>query len=201
MNQTCRALLEKKGQADKWCTLVDPFTWTCKSRMTSSNLHTAALCQYGKKKWTIGRGGKRGSGISMLIARHDDDDVPLPLFKSWNISCQLIYHCKVVSLFWIWAQGLNTTSSWSLIKALNQSFYAFIYCPLKQFRMKFKSLKPSAILICFFNQIVYPFFSFFWSWPNSTAGRGCEYNNQDKDNGLNCTSKNDFSSQSFRLLQ
>ena len=24
------------------------------------------------KQWTIGRGGERGSGISVLIARHDD---------------------------------------------------------------------------------------------------------------------------------
>ncbi len=27
-----------------------------------------------RKQWTIGRGGERGSGISMLIARHDDDE-------------------------------------------------------------------------------------------------------------------------------
>ena len=26
------------------------------------------------EQWTIGRGSKRGSGISLLIARHDDDD-------------------------------------------------------------------------------------------------------------------------------
>ena len=26
------------------------------------------------KQWTIGRGSERGSGTSMLIARHDDDD-------------------------------------------------------------------------------------------------------------------------------
>ena len=30
------------------------------------------LCQ---KRWTIGRSGERGSGISVLAARHDDDDV------------------------------------------------------------------------------------------------------------------------------
>ena len=28
----------------------------------------------GRKQWTIGRCCERGSGISMLIARHDDDD-------------------------------------------------------------------------------------------------------------------------------
>ena len=26
------------------------------------------------KQWTIGRDGKRGSGIFMLMAQHDDDD-------------------------------------------------------------------------------------------------------------------------------
>ena len=50
---------------------MDPFTWTSKGRTTSSNMHTAALCQYGKQ-WTIGRGDKRWSGISVLIVRHDD---------------------------------------------------------------------------------------------------------------------------------
>ncbi len=27
-----------------------------------------------QKQWTIGRGGERGSEISVLIAQHDDDD-------------------------------------------------------------------------------------------------------------------------------
>ena len=27
-----------------------------------------------QKQWTIGRGGERGSGISVLMVRHDDDD-------------------------------------------------------------------------------------------------------------------------------
>ena len=27
-----------------------------------------------QKRWMIGRGGERGSGISVLVARHDDDD-------------------------------------------------------------------------------------------------------------------------------
>ena len=31
----------------KWCTPVNPFTWTSKIRTSSSNLHTAALCRYG----------------------------------------------------------------------------------------------------------------------------------------------------------
>ena len=32
---------------------------------------TLRTCQ---KRWTIGRGGKRGSGISVLVARHDDEN-------------------------------------------------------------------------------------------------------------------------------
>ena len=36
------------------------------------------LCKYGmktcQKQWTMGRGGQRGSGISVLMAQHDDDD-------------------------------------------------------------------------------------------------------------------------------
>ena len=27
-----------------------------------------------RKQWTIGRGGERGSGLSVLMARRDDDD-------------------------------------------------------------------------------------------------------------------------------
>ena len=27
-----------------------------------------------REQWTMGRGGERGSGISMLMVRHDDDD-------------------------------------------------------------------------------------------------------------------------------
>ena len=42
-----------------------------------------------QRRWTIGRIGKRGSGISVLAARHDDDDYDLRnviewLIKNWN---------------------------------------------------------------------------------------------------------------------
>ena len=46
-NQTCRTLLEKQGWAHKWCTPMDPHIWQSKSRMTSSNIHTAAMWGYG----------------------------------------------------------------------------------------------------------------------------------------------------------
>ena len=34
-----------------------------------------------RKQWTIGRGGERGSGISVLIARHQNDDDKLYLIE------------------------------------------------------------------------------------------------------------------------
>ena len=32
-----------------------------------------------QRRWTIGRIGERGLGISVLAARHDDDDIPLKI--------------------------------------------------------------------------------------------------------------------------
>ena len=79
-NQTCRTLLEKQGRAHK-CTPMDPHIWPCKSRMTSSNssymrIRDVAL-KTCRRRWTIGRSGERGSGISVQAARHDDDDIEL----------------------------------------------------------------------------------------------------------------------------
>ena len=45
-NQTCGTLLEKQGRAHKWCTLMDPHTWPCKSRTTSTNIHSATMWGY-----------------------------------------------------------------------------------------------------------------------------------------------------------
>ena len=42
-NQTCPTLLEKKGRTHKLCTLMDPNTWPCKSRTTSTNIHSATM--------------------------------------------------------------------------------------------------------------------------------------------------------------
>ena len=43
MIQTCRTLLAKQGHTHKRCTLMDPHTWLCKSRTTSTNIHSAAM--------------------------------------------------------------------------------------------------------------------------------------------------------------
>ena len=60
--------------------ISDVFIWPSKSRMPSSDLHTADLRIWDvalrtSQKWlTIEKSGERGSRISMLAARHDDDD-------------------------------------------------------------------------------------------------------------------------------
>ena len=52
---------EVGGWAHEWCTLVDPFTWPSKGRVTSSNIHTAALSRYGMQLWgPVGSDGWQG---------------------------------------------------------------------------------------------------------------------------------------------
>ena len=52
-----------------------------KDRTTSLNNHSNSVpirdvvLKTCWKQWTIGKGGERGSGISVLMARHDDDVV------------------------------------------------------------------------------------------------------------------------------
>ena len=48
---------------------------------------TLKTCQ---RRWTIERSGERGSGISVLAARHDDDDDDL----SWQ-------NCSLLRIYWI----------------------------------------------------------------------------------------------------
>ena len=88
-NRTRRTLLEKWGGAHKWCTPIDPFTWPSKSKATSSNLHTAALCvalRTDRKWWMTGRGGEKGSGISVLMARQDDEMMIVIICYSFTLA-------------------------------------------------------------------------------------------------------------------
>ena len=46
------------------------------------------------RRWTIGKSGKRGSGISVLVAQHDDDDCTV-------INCTFTFHTtNVFDCFW-----------------------------------------------------------------------------------------------------
>ena len=109
--QTRKTLLEKQGRTHQWCTPIDPHIGPSKSRVdqlehTYSSyvrIRDVALktCQ---KRWTIGRSGERGSGISVLAARHDDDDGSFAGFgiNTWSdISC-VWYFCWVIHWFFQW---------------------------------------------------------------------------------------------------
>ena len=66
------------GMTHKWCTPVDPFTWTSQDHqleptyISSMPIRDANL-KTCRKQFTIGRGGKRGSKISVLMALRDDN--------------------------------------------------------------------------------------------------------------------------------
>ena len=70
-----------QGRAHKWCTPIDPphmveqkqddqlqHTYSSYVRIRDVVLKTC------RRRWSIGRNGERGSGISELVERHDDDD-------------------------------------------------------------------------------------------------------------------------------
>ena len=51
-----------------------------------------------KKRWMMGRSGERGSGISVLAARHDDDNItPACLTKIWKNIFKKIKTSNVIS--------------------------------------------------------------------------------------------------------
>ena len=87
MNQTCGTLLEKQRWTHKRCTLMDPHTWPRQSRTTSLErtfssyvrIQDVVLKTY-LGRWTIGRSGERGSRISVLPARYDDEYIYAILF-------------------------------------------------------------------------------------------------------------------------
>ena len=54
-------------------------------------IRDVALKTY-QKRWMIGRSGEKGSGISVRVTRHDDDDL---LFKTW---CDLLYISEFTAL-------------------------------------------------------------------------------------------------------
>ena len=52
---------------------------------SSVRIRSVALRTY-RKRWTIGRGGEKGSGISVLMTRQDDDDDDYPYeFPAYGI--------------------------------------------------------------------------------------------------------------------
>ena len=77
MNQTCKTMLEMQGRAHKWYSLMADqkqggqleHTYSISVRIRDVALRN---CQ---KRWTIARSCERGSRISALAVRYDDDEV------------------------------------------------------------------------------------------------------------------------------
>ena len=91
-------------------------------------IRDVALKTY-QRRWTIGRSGERGSGISVLAAWHDDDD------DTWKISNNLIiwYHFPKYSSLFIYTYSYNNLSSdgldrklWHLEKTNYSGCFSFI---------------------------------------------------------------------------
>ena len=91
---------------------MDPLIWPGKSRTTSTNIHSTAMWGYVKtcqRRWTIGRSGRRGSGISVLAARPDDDDDGDSIFRQIVTKLSLMHgwipsRYYLSCLDWIWEQ-------------------------------------------------------------------------------------------------
>ena len=70
-----------------------------------------------QKQWTIGRGSDRESGISVLIARHDDDDDN----DECNLIFIIIYNINICLYTVKWLQVLLFNTNFSI------QYYSFIY--------------------------------------------------------------------------
>ena len=80
-----------------------------------------------QRRWTIGRSGESGSGISVLAARHDDDDI---LSKCTN---------KLYYLFWI-------NILYSLIKVLRNRIKVFgLWKMVNNFSIEILAIKTEVI--------------------------------------------------------
>ena len=71
----------KWGRAHKWCSHMAEQNQLEPTYSSSVRIRDVALMTL-QKRWTIGRSGNRGSGISVLAARQDDDETPL---KNWPL--------------------------------------------------------------------------------------------------------------------
>ena len=70
----------------KWCTLMDPHTWCAKAGRPARTYYVKIRYVVQKtclRRWTIGRSGERGSGISVIPARHHDDDDIMHEFRDF----------------------------------------------------------------------------------------------------------------------
>ena len=137
-NQTCRILLEKQGRViysygpphmagQKQDDQLEHTYCSC-VRIRDIALKT---CQ---RRWTKGRSGERGSWISVLAARHDDDD-DLKISFDWYVIISLRSHIDLKAYFsciflnqYIWSFTLYISLSLDSKVPEKSRFFCLCYC-------------------------------------------------------------------------
>ena len=125
-NQTCRTLLEKQGRTHKCWTRMDPTHGRAKAGRPART-YIQQLCEDTGccpdvvqktylRRWTIGKSGERGSGISVLPAQHDDDDD----------SCCLSHHVFDQVNLWPALVGFETAIFWQKRGAIDNNYGSLI---------------------------------------------------------------------------
>ena len=67
-----------------------------------------------RRRWTIGKSGERGSGISVRAARHDDDDDLLLLQQNFNSFC--LFVCLLFVCLFVFLLKYVVTNSAQIVK-------------------------------------------------------------------------------------
>ena len=106
---TFALLLRKQGRTHKWCTLMDPHTWPCKSRTTSTNIPSATMWGYRmlsrRPAWgdeRLGKVAREGQGYPryqhdmMMMIMMMKPILILTLFRSFNITFNSFWYKNFV---------------------------------------------------------------------------------------------------------
>ena len=92
-------------------------------------------------RWTIGRSGERGSGISVLPARHDDDDdIYIPKIKNKNQFTLILTSDKIKNRKWAkWGENSSPLfyplPSFFPVSVLNYFIHKIWRSPVNFFRV------------------------------------------------------------------
>ena len=126
-------------------------------------------------RWTIGRSGERGSGISVLPARYDDDDdesfvcTQLNGFKYWYVSNNLIFKWVTTNLFGhLYYYCFNTVKSFQIFLALIILFNIHYFLQIAKWLQLFlsNSYNSNRIFVWIENKITLQLHFYFLSGIN-----------------------------------
>ena len=99
-------------------------------------IQDVALKTY-RKRWTIEKGGRRGSGISMLMAWHDDEDNSPKEFLFYDIDIAISNHFMQGIMFPGIFDWLNPVAFASFFIFFHYYYYCCYFTPLRVFHASF----------------------------------------------------------------